>query len=63
MKIGILAKLEGDPERVIPIIKDEDQAMAVFESWSDARDFAYEHILCRASICMFVDLENTDIRE
>jgi hypothetical protein len=68
MKIVILCKKDGECESTFAITHcDEDGyssgILATFESWSDARMFANEHILCRISECLFIDVENATIRE
>jgi len=66
MKIGIICLNEGDPEKAIPIMNTDENdestgSMATFGSWKSARKFADSHILCKVSICYFIDLEKMEI--
>lgn len=58
---GILCKKDGDPKTTLPIVKEEGEAMTVWETLDGAREFAKIHILCQVSEVLFIDLINNKI--
>lgn len=60
--IGILCLKDGDPD-ITMMIQDEDETMFTFSTIEKAREFAREHIICRISVVLFIDLVNFEVIE
>ena len=58
---GILCKKDCDEKATIPIMKEESDSLATFESIDDAKAFTDGHILCEASEVLFINLETNEV--
>lgn len=54
---GILCLKDGDPDCTL-MIMDEDESMFTWPTLKEAQDFAKDHIMCRISVVLYIDLEN-----
>ncbi len=59
MKYGIICMVDGDPDRSMPIVgQDDDSCMATWDSLEEAKNFALRSVLCQISSVIYIDLEN-----
>ncbi|MDD4972042.1 MAG: hypothetical protein PHT07_21660 [Paludibacter sp.] len=58
---GILCQKDGDPKVTIPIVNEDGDVMATWETLQKAKDFAIDHILCRMSRVIYIDLFNAEL--
>lgn len=60
--IVIICKRDGDSNRAVPIMRDEDDAaLATWETEAEAKAFASENLLCQVSETIFVDLDTYEV--
>jgi len=55
---AILCLKDGDSNTTMPIVKDDGDTLATWETLAEAREFSDGHILCQISEVLFIDLDN-----